>query len=731
MKKTFHIDGMHCAGCVANVEKSLKKVRGVKDAVVNLTLKNATIEMAEEIPLSPIKQALKKAGYTLVEDPTESLEQQQTKEIILWKKRLLWMSILGVPLLIFAMWEMFLYMPLPQWMVILIQFVLATPIVLIGREYYVLGFKSLFYRTPNMNSLVALGTGAAYVYSLVSSVNMIIGLHIPGFEKLYFESAGVILLFITLGRWLEARARGRTTEALSALLNTAPKTGLVERGGQWVEIPVDDIQVGDRIRIKPGKQIPVDGVVVEGQTHIDESAITGESVPVEKLAGDFVTGATMNTTGSIIIRAQKVGEDTMYARIIRMVREAQGSKAPIQAMADRIAAVFVPLVLGLAVIGFFAWFALGHSLVFAMNIFISVLIIACPCALGLATPTAMVVGTGMAARLGIHFKSAESLERLSGVDTVIFDKTGTLTTGRSSVTNVVPDENNEEFLSILQSLEVHSEHHIAAAIVSFLENRNLPLYEVDAFEAVSGLGVRGIIDGKITRAGSIDYLKREDVDIPPHAEKCDDKFRSQGKTVVHVSSGKQWLGLVAVSDEIRIETEQVVYDLQSRGIETWMITGDNTKTAEIVGKTIGIKNIMAEILPEDKSNKVKELKRMGKKVAMVGDGINDAPALATADVGISISTGTDVAIETADVVLMRPELTGVKIALALSRSVVRKIRQNLFWAFIYNIVGIPVALGLLYPFTGYLLSPMIAGAAMAFSSVSVVSNTLLLKKRRF
>jgi Cu+-exporting ATPase len=343
----------------------------------------------------------------------------------------------------------------------------------------------------------------------------------------------------------------------------------------------------------------------------------------------------------------------------------------------------------------------------------------------------MVVGTGIAARLGIHFKSAESLERLSGVDTIIFDKTGTLTTGRSSLNDVEPGPGNEEFVSIGQSMEIHSEHHIANAIVSFLESRNLPVYDVEAFEAVSGLGIRGIINGEIVRVGSIQYLRREDVKIPARWEKCDDKLRSQGKTVVHVASGKEWLGLVAVSDEIRIETEQVIYDLQTHGIETWMITGDNMRTAQIVAQTIGIKNIMAEILPEDKSNKVRELKQKGKVVAMVGDGINDAPALATADVGISISTGTDVAIETSDVVLMRPELTGVKIALALSRAVVSKIRQNLFWAFFYNIIGIPVALGLLYPFTGYLLSPVIAGAAMAFSSVSVVSNTLLLKKKRF
>jgi Cu+-exporting ATPase len=627
--------------------------------------------------------------------------------------------------------EMFFIPGNPHLISILFQFLLVTPIMLISRLYYIHGIKALIYKSPNMYSLVAIGTGAAYIYSIITSVNLIFDLNIAGFEKLYFESAGVILLFITMGRWMEAKAKGKTTEALASLLEGAPKSGLVKRDGKWQIINVDEIIVGDQIKIKPGSQIPVDGIVVEGESHIDESAITGESSPVRKGINDPVTAATINTSGALVIKARKVGAETMYSRIIEMVKEAQGTRAPIQAQADKIASIFVPLVMLLAVLGFISWLAVGQSLVFAMNILISVLIIACPCALGLATPTAMVVGTGIGARLGIHFKSAETLERMSRVSTIVFDKTGTLTTGKSTVTHVDAGHDKSFFFSILYSLESQSEHHIGQTIVSYLSTHNVKTLHVDAFEAVSGFGIHGIIDGKLTQTGSLKYLEKEGIEIPEKAMKCDEKYKMQGNTVVHTAYDSQWLGLITVSDKIRVETEQVIYDLQKRNFETWMITGDHAKTAEIVGSTIGIKNIMSEILPEDKSKKVNELRNQGKIVAMVGDGINDAPALAIADVGISISTGTDVAIETADLILMRPDLTGVKKSLVLSKAVVGKIQQNLFWAFFYNIVGIPSALGLLYPFTGYLLNPVIAGAAMAFSSVSVVSNTLMLKRKRF
>ncbi len=738
MKTTYFIEGMHCAACVSNVEKVLKRVKGVKDVSVNLTLKSATIDTQTPLPPKLLKKSLNKAGYSLVENTKENLTQRQSRETARWKKRFYSMAILGIPLFVFAMWEMFSTPGAPGKNSILFQFILTTPIVLIGNEYFRHGLKSLLFKSPNMNSLVALGTGSAYIYSIISSVNLLFGLEINGFERLYFESAGVILLFITLGRWLEAKAKGRTTEALTALLDSAPKTGWVKRNDVWTEIPVGEIQVGDQIQIKPGSQIPVDGMVVEGSSYVDESAITGESVPVKKKNGDQVTGATINTSGHFIMEAQKVGSETLFARIVQMVREAQGSKAPIQALADKIASVFVPVVLSLALIGTAYWLIVGEPLVFAINIFVSVLIIACPCALGLATPTAMVVGTGIGANLGIHFKSAEDLERMAKVNTIIFDKTGTLTTGRSSVTNIEHAGDIRLFQKVLFSLESLSEHHIASTIVTYLEGESISFYPVDSFKAVSGLGIfgkiKGIPDGhtgKPAHTGSLAYLKRENITLPDSAVECDSKYKNQGKTVIHAALDGAWLGLIAVSDEIRGETEQVVFDLQKHGHEIWMITGDNEKTAEIVGQTIGIQNIMSEILPADKSKKVNELKAQGRIVAMVGDGVNDAPALATADVGISISTGTDVAIETADVVLIRPDLTGVKNALAISRAVVKKIRQNLFWAFFYNIVGIPIAMGILYPFTGHLMNPMLAGAAMAFSSVSVITNTLLLKKRRF
>ena len=690
MQKTFNIEGMHCAGCVASVEKSLKSIAGIDNAIVNLALKNVTVSMQDEVSISKLKSVLDKTSYSLVEDSTEDLSLRQNRETLEWKSRFIQTSVLGIPLLIYSMIEMFFIPGNPHLISILFQFLLVTPIMLISRLYYIHGVKALIYKSPNMYSLVAIGTGAAYIYSIITAVNLIFELNIAGFEKLYFESAGVILLFITMGRWMEAKAKGKTTEALASLLEGAPKSGLVKRDGRWQIINVDEIIVGDQIKIKPGSQIPIDGIVIEGESHIDESAITGESSPVRKEINDPVTAATINTSGALVIKAQKVGAETMYSRIIEMVKEAQGTRAPIQAQADKIASIFVPLVMLLAVLGFISWLAVGQSLVFAMNILISVLIIACPCALGLATPTAMVVGTGIGARLGIHFKSAETLERMSRISTIVFDKTGTLTTGKSTVTNIDPGHDKSFFLSILYSLESQSEHHIAQTIISYLSSQNVKTLQVDAFEAVSGFGIHGIIEGKLTQTGSLKYLEKEGIEIPEKAMKCDEKYKMQGNTV-----------------------------------------GDHAKTAEIVGSTIGIKNIMSEILPEDKSKKVNELRNKGKIVAMVGDGINDAPALAIADVGISISTGTDVAIETADLILMRPDLTGVKKSLVLSKAVVGKIQQNLFWAFFYNIVGIPIALGLLYPFTGYLLNPIIAGGAMAFSSVSVVSNTLMLKRKRF
>ncbi|MBC8479816.1 MAG: copper-translocating P-type ATPase [FCB group bacterium] len=734
MKKIYRVEGMHCASCVANVEKALLKISGVKAAIANLPLENVSLEFTEQVPEKRLKKAVSKAGFQLLPEDNDVMGTRQ-RDLKRWQVRLVIQAVLGIPLLIYAMWHMFISSAIEDHFSMLLQFFLATPIVISGYHFYTTGFKALISRNPNMDSLVALGTGAAYIYSLISAANIIYGLSFTGFDKLYFESAGVILLFITLGRYLEARAKGKTVEAIAQLTAVAPSVGWVKRNGDWRQVPAGEILVGDLVQVRPGGKVPVDGIVVEGSSHVDESAITGETLPARKTIGNRVTGATINTTGAFVFRAESVGSDTVFAQIIRMVREAQSTKAPIQQLADRIAAVFVPVVLLLAILGAVSWYILGetgvfqldNSLVFAMNIFISVLIIACPCALGLATPTAIVVGTGMGAKKGIHFKSAESLQRFSEMNIMVFDKTGTLTKGRAVVTDIENGDDESLFHQIIFALESSSEHHLAAAICNYFADKQIDQIALEMFDSVPGRGVTGSFQGTSVYAGSSVFMDESGVIIPETALQIAANLKLQGKTVIHAGHGKNWLGLLGIADEVRPEAERMVYDLQQQGIDLWMLTGDHQQTAETVGRQLGIKNLMAEVLPADKADKISELKQKG-VVAMVGDGINDAPALASADIGVSISSGTDIAIETSDLVLMRPDLTGICEAFTLSHNVVRKIKQNLFWAFFYNTVSIPVALGILFPFTGYLLNPMLAGAAMAFSSVTVVSNTLLLKK---
>ncbi|MBC8214810.1 MAG: copper-translocating P-type ATPase [Candidatus Marinimicrobia bacterium] len=732
IKKTFRIDGMHCAGCVANVEKTLNSVNGIIDASANLTLENVSIEYSDKNAINSAVSAIEHIGFQLILDKKDiPPAEKKQKEISQWKTKFLQMAVFGIPLLFFAMWEMVFQGIVSKNTSIIIQFPLATVLVFLGRNYYVIGFKSLLRLVPNMDSLIALGTSAAYLYSIISSINLIGEFGISGFEKLYFESAGVILLFITLGRFLEAKAKGKTTEALSKLFETAPKTGWINNNSDWIEIPVEEIKIGDTIMVKPGGQIPVDGTVIEGLSFVDESAITGESNPVKKEKNDKVIGATINTSGMIIFVAEKVGSDTVFSNIIKLVKEAQSSKAPIQTLADKIAGIFVPIVLLLAVISSVGWLALGQPLVFSLNIFVSVLIIACPCALGLATPTAVVVGMGLSAQNGIHFKSAESLQYLSKTGIVVFDKTGTLTKGEIVITDIKTSIDKKEFYSLLYSIEIPSEHHLGKAIVNHIsKGEEFDEYSVNSFKAILGKGVKGIINNSEIIVGNLTFINETINQLSDDILDLDDRLKNQGKTVIHIASNDEWLGLVGLSDEIRIEAEQTIYELQKNGVDLWMITGDNHKTAEHVGKTIGIKNILSEILPNEKSTQITQLKKNGNLVAMVGDGINDAPALASANIGIALSSGTDVAIETADIVLMRSDLSLVKGAMKISKKVVSKIKQNLFWAFIYNVVGIPVAMGILYPINGYLLNPMIAGIAMAFSSVSVVSNTLLLKRMK-
>lgn len=727
-QKTYRVEGMHCAGCVASVEKSLLGVQGVQSVAVNLPLENVRLETDSGVPFERLRGVLQSSGYTLVEDSTEDLSQKKEKDIHLWQQRLIWTGLLGIPLLLFAMLEMLAGTSITLKSIIF-QFCLATPIIYISGHFYVNGFTALKHGNPNMNSLVALGTGAAYLYSLISSVNILYGLGVTGFEKLYFESAGVILLFITLGRYLEARVKSKTTQALLDLFKHAPRTGWVKKTSQWEEVPVAEIQQGDQVMVKPGGQVPVDGVVIEGNSFVDESAITGEPIPVEKSAGDTLTGASINTTGLLIMEARQVGENTVFSRIVKMVEQAQNSKAPIQALADKVAAVFVPIVLVLAILSLAGWLMSGQSWVFAFNIFISVLIIACPCALGLATPTAMVVGTGLAAKSGIHFKSTEALQTMSEIKSVIFDKTGTLTLGKPRVVDFTTTLEEKKFIYYLASLEKGSEHPLAGAVLNLAKIQNIEVDKCEDVQAIPGQGIQGEMEAKTIQAGKLSWLINSGIQLPSSQADRLEKWEKKGYTIIHIAADNEWIGMAAISDTLRKDAKITIQQLKQNGLKVYLLTGDRKASGDYIANELGIENIYSELLPEDKADKISEVQASGMKVAMVGDGINDAPALAAADIGISIGSGTDVALETSDVVLMRDDLSSVVNAWHFSKRVVNKIKQNLFWAFAYNMVGIPVAMGLLYPFSGYLLNPMLAGAAMAFSSVSVVGNTLLLKRR--
>ena len=728
-QKMYRVEGMHCAGCVASVEKSLLGVDGVQSAVVNLSLENVRIKKNSQVSFKELRDALQIAGYTLVEKQSEDISKQKEKDIHLWRQRFIWVGLLGFPLLIYSMWEMIEGGDLTAKSIIF-QFCLATSIIYISRHFYINGLAALIYRNPNMNSLVALGTGAAYVYSLISSINIINSLGISGFEKLYFESAGVILVFITMGRYLEAHAKNQTTQALFNLFNHIPRTGWVKKDDKWLEVSVKDIQKGDQIMVKPGRRVPVDGVVIDGSSFVDESAITGEPVPVEKTSGDTLTGASINTTGMLIMEAVQVGENTVFSRIIQMVEHAQNSKAPIQSLADRVAAVFVPIVMGLAILSMVGWLIAGLPLVFAFNIFISVLIIACPCALGLATPTAIVVGTGLGAQSGIHFKSAEALQNLSEITSIIFDKTGTLTLGKPRVVDFISDIDDKEFILYLSSLEQGSEHPLAEAVINFAKIQDIQVDECTDVTAIVGRGIQGIVREKDIQAGSLNWFNELNIQLPPSQIMAHKKWENEGYTIIHTASNGEWIGMVSISDTLRKESKSIINTLKQNRLKVYLLTGDRKASGEHFANQLGIDNIHSELLPHEKVEYVENIQKIHGKVAMVGDGINDAPALATADIGIAIGSGTDIAMETSDVVLLQDDLHSIVNSWQLSKRVVNKIKQNLFWAFVFNIVGIPIAMGLLYPFSGYLLNPMLAGAAMAFSSVSVVGNTLLLKNWR-
>lgn len=739
---TIPIGGMTCAACVQRVEKAIAKLEGVHKVSVNLATEKAFVEYDSHIiRLSAIKQCIEKTGYKALEIEKNTVDEdklRKQKEIrILWTKFII-AAVFGVPLLYFAMVPMVSWWPFPIPMAVdpmmhplrfsLLQISLVTPIIISGYRFYTVGFKALLQRSPNMDSLVAVGTSAAIIYSLYNTFQIVKG-NTEAVEGLYYETAGVIIALILLGKSLEAVSKGKTSEAIKKLMGLAPKTAVVIENGKEVEVPIDEVEIGNIVLVKPGEKLPVDGVVIEGNTSIDEAMLTGESIPVDKKPGDKVYAASINKNGMIKFRATKVGSDTALAQIIQLVEDAQSTKAPIAQMADIVSGYFVPTVVIIAFIAFLAWLIAGEPFSFAITIFISVLVIACPCALGLATPTAIMVGTGKGAENGILIKSGEALETTHKVNTIVFDKTGTITEGKPEVTDIVTAAgiSQECLLQLAASGERGSEHPLGEAIVREAEKEQIKLLPVQQFEAIPGQGIEVTIDGTRILVGNKKLMDSREISLA-ELKDTSDRLADEGKTPMYITMNEKLAGIIAVADVVKESSSRAIKQLQSMGIEVAMITGDNRKTAEAIAKQVGINRVLAEVLPQDKSNEVKKLQAEGRRVCMVGDGINDAPALVQADIGMAIGSGTDVAMESADIVLMRSNLMDVATAIKLSKSTIRNIKQNLGWAFGYNVAGIPVAAGLLHLFGGPLLNPMFAAAAMAFSSVSVVSNALRLKR---
>ncbi|MGY3766603.1 heavy metal translocating P-type ATPase [Vagococcus vulneris] len=742
VESTFKIDGMTCASCAQTIEKSVSKLAGVSKVAVNLATEKMVVEFDKSVVSSQeIKQAVKDVGYQALseKDTAVSIDKEnekKQKEIkSMWRR--FWISaVFAVPLLYIAMGHM-IGLPLPEVLnptmhsltFSITQLVLTIPVIIVGRNFFIGGFKALFNGHPNMDSLVALGTSAAFLYSLYGTILVVQG-QTDFAMNLYYESAAVILTLITLGKYFEAISKGKTSEAIKQLIGLAPKTARVFKDGQEVETPIDDVMVGDIISVKPGERIPVDGEIIKGFSSIDEAMITGESIPVEKKVGDNVVGASVNQTGTFQFKATKVGKDTTLSQIIKLVEEAQGSKAPIAQLADKVSGVFVPIVIILALLSGLAWFFLGQeSWIFALTITISVLVIACPCALGLATPTAIMVGTGKGAENGVLIKSGAALETTHKVTSIVFDKTGTITAGKPKVTDILTlsEFSKDELLRIAASSEKGSEHPLGMAIVEEAEQKAIELLEIESFNAIPGHGIQTIIKNQVYYLGNKKLMNDKKIKVESF-ENDANQLASNGKTPMYIADDKQLLGIIAVADTIKSSSYAAIKELQKMNLEVIMITGDNARTADAIAKQVGIDRVLSDVLPEDKANMVKKLQEENKKVAMVGDGINDAPALAQADVGIAIGSGTDVAVESADIVLMRSDLMDVPTAIQLSHATIKNIKENLFWAFAYNILGIPVAMGILYLFGGPLLNPMVAGAAMSFSSVSVLLNALRLKR---
>ena len=748
--QNFALTGMSCASCAANIESAVSSLPEVSAASVNLATEVLSVTyqpgaINEEI----ICQTVAEAGYQaqvladqagasqaqIQQEADQAAQAKANHQAALWRR--FWLSaIFALPLLCLAMAEM-VGLTLPTWLshrgggqlFVSLQLALTLPILWLGRSFFLNGFKHLVKGHPNMDSLVALGTSAAVAYSLYSSIQVWLGNHHAAMS-LYYESAGVILTLVTLGKYFEARSKGQTSAAIQALIKLAPQEAQVLRDGQEVTLPLDQVQVGDLVRVRPGQKIPVDGRVVEGQSWVDESMLTGESLPVAKKVGDQVVGASLNQQGSLIVETNKVGQDTTLAQIIHLVQAAQGSKAPIAQLADRVSAVFVPVVMTLALVAGLAWYLIGgQSWAFALTISIAVLVIACPCALGLATPTAIMVGTGKGAEQGILIKSGTALEMAHQVNAVVLDKTGTLTQGQPQVTDVLPltGWTSDQLLALAAAAEVNSEHPLGQAIVAGARERDLALPEVTDFQSLTGFGIQVRVDQVTYYLGNRRLMQEQGLDL----DQADDQaaaLAAGGKTPIYVANEHELLGLIAVADPLKETSPEAVRRLKAMGLQVIMLTGDNAKTAQALAAEAGIDQVISDVLPADKAQVVADLQAKGLKVAMVGDGINDAPALAQADVGLAIGRGTDVAIESADMVLMGSDLTSVATAIKLSQATIRNIKENLFWAFAYNVLGIPVAMGVLHLFGGPLLNPMLAGAAMSFSSVSVIVNALRLRR---
>ena len=732
---TYRVEGMTCAVCAGRVEKVTKKIEGVQDSVVNLTTEKMSITVDDDIvTYGDIKRAVEKAGYKLVREEEKENTEKKLSDKDKLLRRLIFSCIFTIPLLIVTMGHM-VGMPLPKIVDPMVnpmnfavfQIILTVPVMAIGYKFYLIGFKNLIKLSPNMDSLIAVGTSAAFLYSVFGMYKIATG-DTSYAMHLYFEAAVTILTLITLGKYLEAISKGKTSEAIKKLMGLAPKTATIIREGNEIVIPIDEVVVGDIILVKPGEKLPVDGEVIEGSTAIDESMLTGESIPVEKIVGSNVIGASINKTGFIKYKATKVGGDTALSQIIKLVEDAQGSKAPIAKMADVISAYFVPIVIGLAIFSAIAWLIAGETPVFALTIFISVLVIACPCALGLATPTAIMVGTGKGAENGVLIKGGEALEITHKINTIVFDKTGTITEGKPVVTDIVSrGKENNILLALAASAEKGSEHPLGEAIVRAAIEKNIELKSLENFNAIPGHGIEVVIENESILLGNLKLMKERSIDIGELRGEAD-RLANEGKTPMFIAINNSLEGIIAVADTVKPSSINAIKELHNMGIKVAMITGDNKKTAEAIAKQVGIDIVLSEVLPEDKANEVKKLQGKDDKVAMVGDGINDAPALAQADIGIAIGSGTDVAIESADIVLMRSDLMDVIVAIKLSKATIRNIKQNLFWAFGYNVLGIPVAMGVLHIFGGPLLNPMIAAAAMSLSSVSVLANALRLKK---